>query len=387
MRTLVLIALLLVVGSCATNPVTGESELSLVSESQEISMGKSYSAEVRQSIGDYPDSNVQRYVNNLGQSIAAKTERSQLKWEFHVIDDPAVNAFALPGGFIFVTRGLMTHLNSDAELATVLGHEAGHVAAKHSVKQISQQQLMLLGLGIGAAVSPNVRKYSGELSAGMGLLFLKFSRDDETQADQLGFRYALADGYDSRQMINVFQMLDAVSHESDGGHLPEWQSTHPNPGSRIQNTEQLIAKSTQNFNNEKLGKSQYLHLVDGMTFGENPRNGYFNAGLFLHPDLKFQFQFPAGWKTQNGAEAVTAASAPGDAMMELRIVPGTISSAAQAFFSKEGLVSKGSQSTSVHGNSGIVVAFHTQSGQTPVEGLVLFLDYVFDRLIALNAFD
>jgi len=194
--------------SCAVNPVSGNSELALVSESQEIEMGKQGAADVAQSIGLYQDAAVQAYVSRVGLTLAARTERPGLPWAFQVVDDPTVNAFALPGGYIFVTRGFLTHITNEAELATVLGHESGHVAARHSVQQISRAQVAQLGLGIGSMLSSGIREYSGVAGAGLGLLFLKFSRDDETQADQLGFRYALADGYDVRQMVSVFQMLD-----------------------------------------------------------------------------------------------------------------------------------------------------------------------------------
>ncbi|MEP6574617.1 MAG: M48 family metalloprotease, partial [Gemmatimonadota bacterium] len=186
--------------TCARNPVTGNNELSLVSESQEIEMGKQATVGVQQTIGYYNDPALQAYVSALGKTLAAKTERPNLPWEFHVVDDPAVNAFAIPGGFIFVTRGLMSAVTNEAELATVIGHETGHVAARHSVEDISKQQIAQLGLGIGSILSPTVAKYGAAASQGLGLLFLKFSRDHEAQADELGFKYALADGYDVRQM-------------------------------------------------------------------------------------------------------------------------------------------------------------------------------------------
>ena len=134
------------VSTCATNPVTGKKELSFVSESQEISMGREYAGQVSQEMGVYPDSAVQRYVSGIGKELAVRTERPKLPWTFTVMDDPQVNAFALPGGFIFITRGIMTHMNSEAELATVVGHEIGHVTARHSVQQMTRQQLAQIGL-------------------------------------------------------------------------------------------------------------------------------------------------------------------------------------------------------------------------------------------------
>ncbi len=367
---------MMTVVACATNPVSGRKELSLVSTSQEIDMGRQGAADVAQSVGLYNDAAAQTYVSNIGKTLAAKTERPDLPWEFHVVDDPALNAFALPGGFIFVTRGLMTYMNNEAELATVLGHEAGHVAARHSVQQISRQQVAQIGLGVGMILSPTIAKYGQAASAGMGLMFLKFSRDDESQADQLGFKYALADGYDVRQMANVFETLQREENASGGGKLPEWQSTHPDPGNRIQATQQRVAATTENLTNKKVGDTEYLQRINGMMFGENPRNGFFQGTLFLHPDLKFVFQFPDGWQTQNAPDAVMAASKAGDAMIELSPAKGGASAAAQQFFGQQGMQASQPQRATVHGIPAIVGEFAAQTDQgVTLRGTGMFLDY------------
>src|ERR671915_2047483 len=232
----------LVVGllSCARNPVTGKSELSLVSESQEIQMGQQASRDVAQSIGLYNDAKVQAYVAGLGKKMAEASERPELPWEFHVVDDASVNAFALPGGFIYVTRGLMAAVGNEAELASVLGHEIGHVTHRHSVQQISKAQLAQLGLGIGSILSSDIARFGQLASAGLSILFLKYGRDAENQADQSGFRYALNENYDVREMTDVFQTLNRVSEGSNAGKLPEWLSTHPNPENRIEHVEEML---------------------------------------------------------------------------------------------------------------------------------------------------
>src|SRR3954464_4234039 len=212
-------------GSCARNPVTGKSELALVSESQEIQMGKQASQDVAQSIGLYKDAKLDSYVSTVGKRMAAASERPNLPWEFHVVDDASVNAFALPGGFIYVTRGLLASINDEAELATVVGHEIGHVTNRHSVQQISKSQLAQLGLGIGSILSSDIAKFGQIAGAGLSILFLKYSRDAENQADQAGFRYALHDNYDVRRMSKVFETLDRISQSSGGGKMPEWLAT------------------------------------------------------------------------------------------------------------------------------------------------------------------
>ena len=150
------VSLALLLAACATNPVTGKSEISLISQDQEIQMGQQGAQQVVQEIGLVNNQALQNYVKQVGVSLASKSERPNLPWSFRVVDDPTPNAFALPGGFIFVTRGLLDLMNNEAELASVLGHEIGHVTAKHSVTQMSQQQLAQLGLGIGAILSTTV---------------------------------------------------------------------------------------------------------------------------------------------------------------------------------------------------------------------------------------
>ena len=363
--------------SCATNPVTGKSELSLVSQSDEIAMGKQSAADVDATVGLYPDSNVQRYVSALGHSLAAHTERPDLPWQFHVVDDPAVNAFALPGGFIFVTRGLMAHVNNEAELATVVGHECGHVAAKHSVKIMSEAEVAQAALVIGMAVNKDVAKYGAAAQQGLQILFLKFSRDDESQADQLGFKYALADSFDVRQMAPMFVMLGGITKMS-GSKLPEWQSTHPDPENRLAATNERLKSVTADLDKYKVERASYLRLIDGMVYGVNPRNGYFEGTHFIQPDLKFQFDFPAGWQTENQANAVLAAPKAGDAIMQIRIVTGSASQAAANFAATQGMQSTAPAAANVNGltASTLVFAMPSQDQTQPgVQGRAVFLEY------------
>jgi predicted Zn-dependent protease len=361
---------------CATNPVTGKRELALVSESQEIEMGRQGAAEVTAAIGLYPNTTLQAYVNRIGHALAATTERPGLPWEFQVVDDAAINAFALPGGFIFVTRGLLAHMTSEAELASVLGHESGHVSARHSVQQMSRQQVAAIGLGVGSVLSPTIAKYGQIAGAGLGLMFLKYGRDDEVQSDRLGFRYALSAGYDTRQMISVFQMLQRAEQLAGGGRLPEWQSTHPDPGNRIAAVQALVAATPQDLSTKIVAGPEFLRQIDGMVYGVNPRAGFFRGSLFLHPDLKFVFHFPDGWKTQNAADAVAAISPDQSALIELRSAQGTAVAAAQAFFSQQGMTAGAQSRGSIHGNPVVSAEFTASDGQGgSVRGIAAFFEY------------
>ena len=373
--TTALLGLTMAIG-CATNPVTGKSELSLVSESQEIAMGRQGAIDVVAALGAYSDTALQLYVDRIGRGLAARTERPALPWKYQVLDDAAVNAFALPGGFIFVTRGLLTHMTNEAELASVLGHESGHVAARHSVQQISRQQVAAVGLGVGSVLSPVIAKYSYVAGAGLGLLFLKNGRDDERQADQLGFRYALADGYDAREMIGLFEMLQASEKLSGGGRLPGWQSTHPDPGNRIKDVQTMAGASTQDFSSMRIRGEEFLQRIHGVVYGENPRAGYFQGAVFIHPDLKFLLQFPDGWKMQNASDAVTGISAAQDAIIELRGAQGTAAEAAKRFLGQQGLQPGAVSQGTIHGNRAVTAEFTAMSEQAgAVRGVVSFIEY------------
>src|SRR5262245_47941364 len=344
-----LCAVVLLHAGCATNPATGEKQFSLISEGQEIRMGLEADPSIVSGMGLDPDSGRQRYVRELGMKLARLSERPNLPWTFRVIDDQVVNAFAVPGGHIYVTRGILAHLNSEAELASVLGHEIGHVTARHSVTQMSRQQLAQIGLVVGTVLKPELSRYAGIAPQGLGVLFLKYSRDDESQADQLGLRYMRRGGYDAHRMPEVFALLDRVSQASGGGRVPEWLATHPNPGNRRESIERQIAVIPPDSIGRLVNRDGYLRHIDGVVFGDNPRDGFFKGTEFFQPDLKFKISFPAGWTTQNQRQAVVGVSAQQDAMQQLSLSDqATPEAAAQAFFSKQGIRGSANRA-SVHG--------------------------------------
>ena len=361
---------------CARNPITGKSELSLVSESQEIQMGQQGAKEVAQSIGFYNDAKVQSYVANIGKRMAAVSERPNLPWEFHVLDDASVNAFAIPGGFIYVTRGLMSSINTEAELATVVGHEIAHVTNRHSVQQISKSQLAQLGLGIGSILSSDIAKFGQLAGAGLGLLFLKYGRDAENQADAGGFRYALGQNYDVREMPKVFETLGRISESGGGGRLPEWLATHPEPGNRIEHIEKMLDSVPLDQRKLIVAREEYLKHVQGMTFGEDPRQGYFEGNTFYHPQMRFQIKFPDQWKKQNLPQAVVAVSPNEDAIVQLALAgQNSPEQAASQFLSQEGVRAGNASRTSINGLPAASSYFQAQTEQGQIEGLVSFISY------------
>ena len=177
-------------------------------------------------------------------------------------------------------------------------------------------------------------------------------------------------------MVSVFQMLDEQGKMSGGGRLPEWQSTHPDPGNRIKATEERLATVQVNLSSMKVGRDEFLKAIDGMVYGENPRQGFFRGSLFLHPDLKFQFQFPNGWQTQNASDAVIAMSPAQDAIIELRLAQGTAAQAAQSFFGQQGIVAGRSSRNSIHGLPALTGEFGAQTSQgTAIQGIASFIEF------------
>ena len=317
-RLVLSLAMLGVLSGCAVNPVTGRRELSLVSPEQELQIGSEGYKAVVAEYGAYDDPVLQAFVDEVGQRVARASHQPGLVWHFAVLDDPTVNAFAMPGGYIYITRGILAHLNSEAQLAGVLGHEIGHVTHRHTAERITQQQLYGLGLGVAAVFSETVRRYGDLAQQGLGLLFLKYSRDDERQADELGVAYATAAGYDPREIPSTYSMLKRVSEQA-GTRLPGFLSTHPDPGDREATTAGLAKLAVQGKTGLVVNGRAYVQRLDGVVFGSDPRQGYFAGDDYIHPMLRFQMSFPAGWQHRDSRTAVVAQEPGQQAVMQLSL--------------------------------------------------------------------
>ena len=384
LRQLLFVSASALVAACAVNPATGRRELSLVSEAQEIQMGRESDQQVSASLGIVDDPELQAYVARLGQGLAASSERPELPWSFKVVDDPVVNAFALPGGFIYVTRGILAHFDSEAELAGVLGHEIGHVTAKHSVSQISRQQLQQIGLGVGMILSEDVRRYGGLVGAGLQVLNLRYSRGDETQADELGLRYMSGIGYDPQSMIGVFRMLATVGGGA-GGRVPEWQLTHPYPENREDHIRERIAAEGLQPGGQ-VGRDAFLDQIEGIVYGDDPRQGYFKETRFLHPDLAFELTFPVGWNTLNQRSVVAAVAPSEDAVMTLEVAVDATDPVAvlRAFLAQDGVRGGAIRQESQGGVQRARASFDATASDASVRGEAAFVrlgDTVY-RLLA-----
>ncbi len=370
-----LLVSLLSVAGCAVNPATGERQFMLLSENDEIEMGRDADVQVTESYGLYGSQELQDFVRGMGEELAAGSERPQLPWSFKVVDDPIVNAFALPGGFIFITRGILASLNSEAELAGVLGHEIGHVTARHSASQLSRQQLQQFGLGVGAAVSSDIASAAGMLSAGLQILNLSYGRGDESQSDELGVRYMSRAGYDPNALVGVFQTLALAA--GGGGRLPEWQSTHPNPENREAKIRELVASSGQDYSRYTSRRDEYLRRLDGMVYGPNPREGFFAGSLFRHLDMAFAIDFPLGWKTANQKSQVVAVAEDESAVVVLTLASEqqSLDGAMSGFLAQDGISGGDVRRVPVNDLDARESLFEAQADDGTFRGRVLFVDH------------
>ena len=302
---------LALVVACATNPVTGEREFNLMSEGQEIGIGRDSYPQIEAAMGFYDDAALQNYVSGIGLEMARSSERPDLPWTFTVVDETAVNAFAVPGGFIYLTRGILAFLGDEAELAGVLGHEIGHVTARHSAQQYTTQVLGSVGLLAGAILAPQAAPLIDLGGQALGVLSLRYGRDDELQADELGARYTAANNWDPAGVQGMLSTLGRIDEaRGDEGRLPNWLSTHPDPLSRVSEVAPVVNELRANRLNFITDRDEFLSYIDGMVYGDNPDEGITRGNRFLHKPLRFQVDFPTGWEIQNSPTQVVA-KAPG----------------------------------------------------------------------------
>ena len=300
---------------CAVNPVTGDHELMLLSEEDEIRLGRESDSQVMGEYGVYKDPQLTTYLDSMGKKLAKLSHRPGLPYEFKILDTPVVNAFAVPGGYVYFTRGILANLNSEAELAGVMGHELGHITARHSAQQYSRAQLAQLTLGSAMMLSETLQVLAPLAQMGVSMLFLSYSRDNEREADDLGVAYSSKAGYDATHMALFFETLERMKPTSDKSGLPEWFSTHPDPEDRIGAVQREAIKWQKDLGlkNFKVNRDVYLKQLNGMVYGEDPREGFVENDVFYHPLLRFQFPVPANWTLQNTRAMVQMTSGKKDA--------------------------------------------------------------------------
>ena len=321
-RRAVLILGFLALAGCATNPVTGGRNFVLLSEDQEIDLGRANDPKIRAQFGIYDDTKLQAYVQRVGEDLAAKSHRAGLVYRFAVLDTPDVNAFALPGGYIYITRGILSYLNSEAELAAVLGHEIGHVTARHSVRQYSAAT----AANIAAAIFIQNR-IGQDLFGVLGNALLSgYGREHELESDRLGAEYLARTGYEPQAMLGVIGVLknqeefDKERAKAEGREPSNYHgvfASHPSADKRLQ---EVVAEAQQHKSTAtpRTGRNEYLAHIDGLVFGDSAKHGVRHGSNFYHRDMNFALSFPRGWRLENSPQAVNAYAPQREALLQLR---------------------------------------------------------------------
>jgi len=316
-RIILIFAAILIIPSCAINPVTGKKQLMFMSEAQEVALGAQYDPSVVSTFGVYDNPALLAFITEKGNEIGKISHRPNLEFHYKILDSPVINAFAVPGGYVYITRGILAQFNNEAELIGVLGHEMGHVTARHSASQQTKQQLGQILLIGGMIASEKFRQFGEYAMQGMGLLFLKFSRDNESEADRLGVEYASKIGYDAHKMADFFNVLNKMQMASDHAGVPTFMSTHPDPGDRYNavNKKTEIWQDSLKNSNWKVNADNYLKMIDGLVYGDDPRQGFVENNIFYHPELKFKYPVPRDWQLVNSPIQVQMAPKDGKAVL------------------------------------------------------------------------
>jgi predicted Zn-dependent protease len=377
------LVVILMIPSCAINPVTGKKQLMFMSEAQEIKLGSQYDPQVIATFGEYKNESLTALVQEKGKEMGLISHRPKLEYHFRILDSPVINAFAVPGGYIYLTRGIMAQFNNEAEMLGVLGHEMGHITARHSASQQTKQTLgQLLFMG-GMIASEEFRKYGEYAMQGMQLLFLSFSRENEREADQLGVEYASKIGYDAHKMADFYQVLVKMNLASKHAGIPTFLSTHPDPGDRYNAVIRNASKwqDSLDFSSWKVNKDNYLHMLDGMVFGEDPRQGYVEEQSFYHPELKIKFPVPIAWMVDNSPMQVRMYTPDGKALMFFTLASqNTLEDAAKVTLQQMELNLLESKKTVVNGMQAISAISYqaSQNQSTGQQDTIMVMSYFID---------
>ncbi|HPF45711.1 MAG: M48 family metalloprotease [Alphaproteobacteria bacterium] len=312
---MLLIIMPLTLQACTTlNPATGQQDFTpFMSPSKELQIGQQqHPLILQENGGDYKNPKVANYVNDLGQRLVANSELKDYPFTFTVLDTPLVNAFALPGGYVYVTRGILAMVNSESALASVIGHEIGHVTARHAAKRYNNQMFAGLGAAILGAVSGD-SGVANSLNQGAQVYLLSYSRNQEYQSDELGVRYSSRAGFDPYAAAEMLKSLDAdhklqliLANRAGEPEQSDFFSTHPNTQDRVSRAYTEAVNTQIPENSRDRHQDQYFNVIDGMLWGDDPKQGVINGRNFIHPTMKLKFTAPENYVLQNTADAVMA---------------------------------------------------------------------------------
>jgi predicted Zn-dependent protease len=380
--------------SCASNPVTGSPDLVFSSEKGEIDRAKQVHPMLLQQFGGtYDDVRLQQYVNDVGQRAAKVSHRPELQYTFTVLDSEEINAFTTGGGFVYITRGIMNYLNSEAELSAVLGHEIGHVTARHPVRQQTQQTLS----GIGAA-AVGIVTGSGDLAglanyAGAALV-TGYGRDMELEADRLGAEYLAKEGLAPEHMIDVVRLLKnqelfEVQRARQENRKPRIYhgvfSTHPDNDQRLSEVVKAADKIDSEGDKTDPGRDRYLQAIQGLPVGTSRAQGVLKGNRLYHANLGFTVAFPSGWNVENRADRIMAVSPKKDSVVQMQTQAPPPNMGPQQLLSRllAGQNAGPGEAIEVNGMQGytaVVRSARTEFGVVPARYAVIYhnnLAYVF----------
>lgn len=357
------------------SPITGQRRVYGYTWQQELQIGKESDPQIVAQFGLYDNSSLSAYVTRIGEEVLSESHlrrpdtdpEFRIPFTFRVLDSPVVNAFALPGGYVYVTRGLLSHLNNEAQLAVVLGHEITHVAARHASQRAASQQFGTLGL-LGAAIGGQVL-FGGQAaqnvldlgSTAAQLLFLRYGREDERESDRNGVDYAGRLGYKPSEGADFFESLKRLGEQS-GQSIPNFLSSHPDPGEREQTIQQL-AEPWEQAGADRVAKDAYYAEIENLVIGEDPRQGFVEAGVFYHPELRFRFPVPSGYQVINQPTQVVMVEANQKAILLFTLAQDASSprEAASQLTTQEGIQTVDSGPVTVSGNEGYYVLADAQT--------------------------
>jgi predicted Zn-dependent protease len=313
---------------CAQNPVSGKNDFVMMSEDSELDIGRANHPKIIEQYGRYDNNELQAYVQSVGERLAAVSHRSDLTYRFTILDSPVINAFALPGGYIYITRGLMAYLNSEAELAAVLGHEIGHVTARHGVRQQSAAQAANLGYTLGAILFPELRAAGSQNLFNLfgGALLSGYGREHELESDGLGAEYLAKAGYDSNAMIDVIRVLkaqetfSAEQAKKQGREVQGYHglfASHPDNDTRLHEVVGAAERFALTGKGER-NRAGYLHKINGLVFGDSEEQGIRRENHFYHLAMDFSVDFPVGWQVLNQPDRLQSVAIGGAAFIEMR---------------------------------------------------------------------
>lgn len=371
-NNIILLVIVFILSGCMTmevSPVTGNKRMYGYSWQDELELGKQADVEISAQYGIYEDSKVTKYVEELGEELLTvshfnrddtPSQYKNIPFTFRVLDSPIVNAFALPGGFVYITRGLLAHVENEAQLMVVIGHEIGHVAARHASQQQAQAQIGQLAIIGGAVLGEAIGLDGGNIinlsSTTAQLLLLSYGRDAERESDALGVEYSAMNGYVAAEGGNFFTSLKRISEKS-GDNIPSHLSSHPDPGEREQTIPKLANEwANAGYKMDKINESRFRDVINGIVFDENPREGFEKNNTFYHPELKFTFPIPSGFTMVNQRSAVFLVNDKQDAIIQFSIdnENNSVKASVDNFTQNEGVTTLKQSSVKVNGYNGYV---------------------------------